>query len=242
MNAPMPGLPEAPPPPAKRRASRRGILVLAILVAAALGVCAIFFVPGQRSSVPKPAPAPAAAAPDESWLSAKDFATSNSVSLVLGEQESGNGLEHIPTERDGLTIVETVNGMRCRRLNLPALDSRGERRTEGYVYFFIDPTFKQGDSNRVRIEVEYYNEKKGSLALQYDARANPKTSQSKYTFAGHWLALDGAKEWETAIFHVRDGAFESSENGGADFRLLVRPPELWVRRVTITRETDEADL
>src|SRR5207237_6526796 len=137
----------------------------------------------------------------------KEFASSNSVSLILGEQESGNGLEHIARQRDGLTVVETVNGVRCRRLDLPELTSKGERRTEGFFYFFIDPTFKQRDTNSVRIEVEYYNEKKGTLALQYDARANPKTLLSKYTRAGHTLLLDGSKEWETAVFHIRDGAF-----------------------------------
>jgi len=177
--------------------------------------------------------------PEESWLEAKDFSASNSVSIVLGEKESGNGLEHLATERDGLTAVGTVSGLRCRYLNLPPITGRGEPRQNGFFYFFIDTSFKQEGTNSVRIEVEYYNEKRGSLGLQYDARVKVKSMRSIYTRAGPSIALDGAKEWETAVFHIRDGAFEGTQNGGADFRLEVAPPELYVRRVTVTREKDD---
>jgi hypothetical protein len=69
-----------------------------------------------------------------------------------------------------------------------------------------------------------------------------KTLKSIYTRAGPAVALDGAKEWETATFHLRDAAFEGSQNGGADFRFEVLPPELYIRRVTITREQEDGAL
>ena len=109
----------------------------------------------------------------------------------------------------------------------------------GYFYFFIDPSFKQRDTNNVRIEVEYYNEKRGSLSLQYDAWAKEKSMKTIYTRAGPSISLDGAQEWETATFHIRNAAFDSAQNGGADFRLEVSPPELSIHRVTVTREKDE---
>jgi hypothetical protein len=45
-----------------------------------------------------------------------------------------------------------------------------------------------------------------------------------------------SKTWETATFHVRGATFNNSQNGGSDFRFSVNPPELYVRRVTVTRE------
>ena len=37
-------------------------------------------------------------------------------------------------------------------------------------------------------------------------------------------------------FSVADGSFKNSQNGKADFRLEVTPAEIYVRRVTVTRE------
>jgi len=50
--------------------------------------------------------------------------------------------------------------------------------------------------------------------------------------------LDGSKEWKKASFHIRDGAFENSENGHSDFRIEVVPPDINIRRVTVTREKE----
>jgi hypothetical protein len=38
------------------------------------------------------------------------------------------------------------------------------------------------------------------------------------------------------VFHIRNATFENAQNGGADFRLTIRPPDLYVRRVTLTRQ------
>jgi len=241
MNEPLPGDPGSSPPLPERKPSRRRFIVwcaFGFIVAAAIGIAAGFWILRIMDSRDKgAAPASAAARPEDSWLNAKDFSTSNSVSIVLGEQESGNGLEHIDTERDGLTVIATAKGRRCRGLNLPLRSPSGD--PNGYFYFFIDPSFKQQESNSVRIEIEYYNEKRGTLAVQYDARVRDRSQHSIYTRPSPAIALDGSKEWETAIFHIRDGAFEGSQNGGSDFRLRVSPPQLYVRRVTITREQSE---
>src|SRR5438067_9334461 len=76
----------------------------------------------------------------------KDFSLSNSVSILLGEEESGNGLRHLDEERDGQTSIETMNGLRCRSLRLI------QNRTTLYFYFRIEPSFKQSDARNVRID------------------------------------------------------------------------------------------
>ena len=45
---------------------------------------------------------------------------------------------------------------------------------------------------------------------------------------------------QTVTFRVRDGLFENSENGNSDFRVEVSSPEIYVRRVSVTRESAES--
>ena len=187
---------------------------------------------------PLPAPAPENAAITEAAPEPQDFSAANTLSVVLGENESSQGVEFIARERDGLTAVATVNGKKCRRLALPPATG-GKARDRGYFYFALDRTFKKEGATIVRIEVEYCSESRATLALQYDAIAASKNLSSIYTRAGSRVALDGSSEWETAAFHIRNGAFENAQNGGADFRLEIAPPELSVRRVTVTREREE---
>ncbi len=42
--------------------------------------------------------------------------------------------------------------------------------------------------------------------------------------------------WSRATFHLTNAVFLNSQRDGADFRLEVVPPEIYVRRVTLTRE------
>jgi hypothetical protein len=246
-NAP-PILPEAPPTLPHKRGPR-GLLVLllalgsvGVVVLGSVGVFSFLWLrDSQFTDAPDPplaAPAPENATIPEADPEPQDFSASDTLSIVLGENEAGQGVRFIARERDGLTTVAMVNGKQCRRLDLPPAKG-GKARDKGYFYFALDPSFKQGGAQVVRIEVEYCSESTATLALQYDAIAASRNSSSVYTRAGSRVALDGSSEWETAAFHIRNGAFENAQNGGADFRLEITPPELSVRRVTVTREREE---
>jgi hypothetical protein len=50
------------------------------------------------------------------------------------------------------------------------------------------------------------------------------------------LNVTPSGDWQTAEFHLTEPALLNSQHGGADFRLDVNPPEIYVRRVTLTRE------
>jgi hypothetical protein len=54
------------------------------------------------------------------------------------------------------------------------------------------------------------------------------------------VPLRGSRTWQTAAFHVRNAGFHNAQNGGSDFRLKIEAPVLHVRRVTLTRETNQA--
>jgi hypothetical protein len=158
-----------------------------------------------------------------------DFSKTNSVTILLGEveKEYGTGLQHIYHERDGLTTPAMINGVPCRHL-------KRERGGLGYLYFIVDPAFKRGGHKSVSIEIEYLAPRKGTLGVQYDAsQANPP---KPYMSVEQVEYLSGAKEWKTALFYIRNASFANAQNGGADFRFVVSPPELYVRRVTVTRD------
>jgi len=185
----------------------------------------------------------------------KDFSKTNTVAVLLGEEgkEFGNGLEHAPGTWDGLTLPAVVGDVPCRYLNL-------EHSGRGYLYFGIDTTFKKGRTMDVKIEIEYFDDGDRTLGLQYDASPSKKALDAAYAklrepgdpakfqealakvFAKAYInlketvPLTGSKTWETATFHVRGATFKNCQVGGSDFRFWVSPPELYVRRVTVTRE------
>jgi hypothetical protein len=48
----------------------------------------------------------------------------------------------------------------------------------------------------------------------------------------------GSQQWLKAHFVASYARFKNSENGGSDFRLEIRAPELSVRRVAVARLDD----
>ena len=160
-----------------------------------------------------------------------DFSASNTVSIALGDPrtEYGTGLDHIYFENDGLTTTTNLDGVACRYLKLDS----GEF---GYFYFAINRTFKKANARNVRIDVEYLDPNRGSMVLHYDSSDSKGVENPAYAEAKPKILLHGSKSWHTATFHVENATFKNAQNSHSDFRLCVSPPELFVRRVTITRE------
>lgn len=249
------------------RTSRTVLFVWALLASVAAVTfalttlfCLVYYGPARgRQEAPAPAP-PLTAAPEpaETRVAAEpvikvlekatptdfwpapaeenNYAQSNAVGIVLGEVETGTGLLLLEAERDGLTVVTNVNGKACRAMN-PTGRRLSDPMASGYVYFVIHPTFKVPEEKNFKIEVEYCGEP-GDFAIEFDALGARKTGSGAYKRAnpaGRWTT-EG--DWKTATFLIRNAAFENSQNGGADFRLSVRPPALLVRRVTVKREPE----
>ena len=95
-------------------------------------------------------------------------------------------------------------------------------------------------TRNVKIEVEYFDivfDRPSSFNLQYDGTGVRSGSNPAYASVGPMVYLRGTEQWQTATFHVRNAGFQNKQNGHSDFRLLVRPPELYVRKVVVTRES-----
>jgi hypothetical protein len=92
------------------------------------------------------------------------------------------------------------------------------------------------------VDVEYFDvlldETPTVFGIHYDASDAARTLSSRYRNAGRTVALSGANKWQTATFFLRNAAFKNAQNGQADFRIFARPPELYVRKVTVTRVED----
>lgn len=177
---------------------------------------------------------------------AKEFYTSNSVTLLLGQETGEDGIKHHEREADGRTTVETLDGVPCRRL-LRAADKRN-----GFVYFSIHPDFKARELRTAQIEIEYLLPKVTNLKLQYDGVADdkPKPYKTALPNKGRIISYVGGPSfsritetgtWQTATFQLTNAVFLNSQNGGADFRLEVSPPDIYLRRVSVTRVNAETN-
>jgi hypothetical protein len=119
------------------------------------------------------------------------------------------------------------------------------------LYFTIDATFKTRELKAATIEVEYLANSRTFLRLQYDAMegenhrpyksAMPEELRTVRLGSGqNFIPIQATGVWHTAVFRVADGAFQNSQNARSDFRIEVMPPEIYVRRVTVTREETAA--
>ncbi len=209
--------------------------------AAVATLCAIFFATiacflffqlrEQSRRVIPAAHIPANLSPERIALS-EDYSRSNVVSVVLGRTEVDGGITHLPDWPDGWTRVDIVDGVPCRYMNHRAHNLAGG----AYVYFAVHPSLKSGEIKAARIDVEYFVRKPIRLKLQYDGieEGQPRP----YKAAPEIINVSASNDWQTAVFHLTEPVFMNSQNGRADFRLDASPPEIYVRRVTMTRDNE----
>jgi hypothetical protein len=215
----------------------RSSILLFVLVGAAAFLTLIlsvflFYLLKARKNVPDQVPqVTQSAAPAREIISQTESPTpGDGITIRLGEDESGQGLKLID-QKDGSTTIESIHGLAARVLRLT-----GTRTTLNF-YFQIDSAFKQEDVRRVRIDVEYLDPEPGTMGIHYDADA-PDRKNPAYKEASRPITLAGTGRWNKATFHTEnDAAFRKRQTGGADFRIWAKASILYVRRVSVTRET-----
>ena len=191
----------------------------------------LFFLLKARKDVPDQVPqVTQSAAPAKEIISQTESPMpGDGITIRLGEDESGQGLKLID-QKDGSTTIESIHGLSVRVLRLT-----GTRTTLNF-YFQIDSAFKQEDVRRVRMDVEYLDPEPGTMGIHYDADA-PDHQNPAYKEATRPITLEGTGRWNKATFYTQnDAAFRKRQNGQSDFRIWAKSPELYIRRVTVTRE------
>jgi hypothetical protein len=179
------------------------------------------------------------ASPDEKWMT--QFAKTNQVSVLLGQEDPDEeGLRFI--EQPGPALVQTLDGVPCRYLN-----RLREGRMFGSLYFAISPSFKGDGLKNARVEVEYLGKMNTAFRLQYDAMDGERhrlympllaegMPTMRFGTGADYGTIPTSGVWSVATFHITNGVFMNMERNGADFRIEVVPPEIYVRRVTVARE------
>jgi hypothetical protein len=177
--------------------------------------------------------------PDEKWNT--QFASSNQVSVLLGQEKPEHeGLRFVMEA--GPASIEFINEVPCRDL-----DRLGEGRMFGSLYFAISPSFKRDGLTNARVEVEYHARKDTAFRLQFDGMDGdthrmyqpllPEGARvMRFGTGADYATIPTPGVWSVATFHITNGLFLNSQRNGADFRLEVVPPKIYVRRVTVFRE------
>lgn len=160
--------------------------------------------------------------PGDTTATRRDYSSAPEVTIRLGRKNVEGGLRQTREPFDGRSEWKSIAGVECQWLKRTNQDAR-------YYYFLVDPTFKRKPSDRVRLEIEYFDAEAGSFDLQYDG------FEKTYTDSQKPCIQHGTKKWRTAVFHLDHPRFDNSENGNADFRLRFRAPEFFLTRVTIRR-------
>lgn len=162
-------------------------------------------------------------------LPAGKYAAAQQVSINLGQQDETAGLKLVQVA-DGLN--EPVRkGDRWARQTVAKGDS-GVR----YLYFDVDDDFIFNQSSKVTLVVDYFDEGKAHLGVQYDSWG-PNTSNltdAIYKYAP-MVDTNNSLAWRTATVTIPDARFGNRQNSGADFRLRIEGSDLAVARVIVRK-------
>lgn len=154
------------------------------------------------------------------------FRNARRADIVLGQQNREEGLRLIVND-DGMTVPVVIGGSAAIK---PAA------RNARFIYFAADDSFKWSRSMNAKLQVEYFDADKGSLAVEFDGSDPGAPFHGAYTWGGKRIEMTGARQWKTAEFDLRGARFLNSENNEADFRLDVLDPDICVRRVALLRQ------
>lgn len=149
------------------------------------------------------------------------------VSVTLGPTNDARGLMQFEFA-DGATAPAEVGGRPCRVVAPTVHAGR-------YIYFRVDDSFKWTDAMLVDVEVEYYDQGRGSFRIEYDGPDPNAPFNGAYSASPTVVTLADTRQWKTATFRLSGARFLNSQNGDADFRIAAQGDPLHVSRVSMKR-------
>jgi len=178
--------------------------------------------PAPPTPTPTP-PAPAAeqATPQTICGMAADTLETMELSVQLGRTNQEDGI-HVGSQGDFDTEVVFVNGVEARRTGngqvLPSAD--GNETGDTYMQFSVDDAllFEGVPTQRLQLQVEYYDIGTDDFKIQYDAvDIDTGSGDGRFTSTAK-VAKTGSGELKVATFCIDDAYFGNRDNG-ADFRI-----------------------
>ncbi len=155
------------------------------------------------------------------------FSQAESVELTCDATNALRGIKLINVP-DGIVKPDNVDGIKCL---LSVTNSTAGR----YMYFRIDDSFKSGDMMEVNVGVDYHDGGAGCFGLQFDGSDTNALFSSAYTDGPVVIAMQGSNAWKTATFRLNGAVFANGENGGADFRIVIKADPFRLRRISVSR-------
>jgi alpha-L-arabinofuranosidase len=142
-------------------------------------------------------------------------------SCTLGGTNTCTGLAQEGYPGDGVTRPTKIGGLSGRKTVKVV---RGDQD----MYFDIRAKRASSGSYTATFTIEYYDQGKGSWALEYDST---RPTRGKYRVAGA-VERHNTGTWKIVSFSVADARFAHRENGGGDFRIASVSPVV-VHRVSV---------
>jgi hypothetical protein len=162
-----------------------------------------------------------AATGDGSSSTAATTFVPGTVSVTLGQQNTGSGLSQVEFDSgDGATQPVTFAGLTGRE----AVPTVPPHPNDLNIYFNVDDNIAFGGNYTATFTIEYYDQGTGSFTPQYDS-TNPQGGDlsGAYTDAPP-VQLTNSGTWKTATFTVDNALFANRENDGTDFRFTSPNP------------------
>jgi len=153
----------------------------------------------------------------------REFAKAREVWADFAANET-RGLR-IVSQPDGLFEITRAAGRRCVR------SAPGKA---VYLYFAVPDPFYYNLHEPVEIEIEYLDEGKGTLILEYDSHDKKALLGGAYTRDGK-IERRGTGKWVKHVFKLDNAAFLNRENHATDFRLAVRGEPVCISRVVVRK-------
>ena len=158
-----------------------------------------------------------------------------SVYVHLGAQITGEGLRFRPSEADGLHEMVVLGGRESRQTVPMEIELEGDFPV-AYLYFDIDDDFYFDRPRLIEITVEYFDNGRQPIDLQYDATPDGSSDSNPRIYkAVRLVEREGKGIWRKASIQLEDARFTNQQHGEYDFRLWTGGIPLAVTYVEVTK-------
>jgi hypothetical protein len=152
------------------------------------------------------------------------------VSVTLGQQNTGSGLSQVEFDSgDGATQPVTFAGLTGRE----AVPTVPPHPNDLNIYFNVNDGIAFDGNYTATFTIEYYDQGTGRFTPQYDSTNTQGGNLSGAYTNGPPVQLTDSGTWKTASFTVHDALFANRENDGTDFRLS-SPNSFTIHSVSVT--------
>jgi len=155
------------------------------------------------------------------------YSDAQSVSVVFGKDCEEHGVERIDNA-DGMVAVTEMDGVSCVK-TIPYGPAK-----MGYVYLRIDDSFTFLEKTDIEAEIEFLDNSKADLWIEYDGADIEQPKQGAYTPSDR-VQMNGTGTWRTEKVSLPNAWFLGRQNAKADLRISHTAHEMFIRRVMVTK-------